>query len=80
MWRYSFVYFIPTQSAGAKAYYKSMAEGQLPIRISDGSIILRMKANQNDIPEIFCLQKTIVSETNDPLSIVIKISTEGRAE
>lgn len=80
MWRLSFVYFTPTQSAGAKAYYKSMVEGQLPIRISDGNIILIMKATQNDIPEIFRLQETIVSETNDPLSIVIRISTEGGAE
>lgn len=74
------MYFIPTQSAGAKTYYKSMVEWQLPIRISDGNIILIMKATQNDIPEIFRLLETIVSETNDPLSIVIKISTEGGAE
>ena len=80
MWRLSFLYFTPTQSAGAKAYYKSMVEGQLPIRISDGNIILIMKATQNDIPEIFRLQETIVSETNDLLSIEIKIFTEGGAE
>lgn len=49
--------------------YKSMVEGQLPIRLSDGSIVLIMKATQNDIPEIFSLQETIVSETNNPLCI-----------
>ncbi len=46
--------------------YKSKVEGQLPIRLSNGSIILIMKATQNDIPEIFSLQETIASETSDP--------------
>lgn len=49
--------------------YKSKVEGQLPIRLSNGSIILIMKATQNDIPEIFSLQEAISSETSNSLGM-----------